>query len=713
MATTAASYASTLFRVARLLLVPFVYTTLVACGGSSNATRSFTPNAPPLTPPPTTCNFRATARDGTSYTDPDGAPRCLAHLHAEVDNLQAGGDIPDDARGVAFIYDFFYDLTFPRDQSELFNAGGLDGNGNYFLTTADHERLQANYHGALVRRVYNSLSPVSPAGVISITLLNDTTSSQNNSLTYEYSGEQVRRAYMAARNDNPLITGSAASSPYAAHRVIFNFSLGAAHGVFHSVTRELSSLSAFEATNNYAQIPTGIIGVGAVGNSSAGWRTGFLKVTGDLLDAGYFVDGFSNSTIAARIDDDASVYWDSVELDTDLTDLIANTPTALLTRLVDHNSWETPTQLISSIFPSISGSLATKVREAGQTRLSSTAPQLQISLLDLLAGATVHARTGHYYTASYLNNFGNDLLFNTHCGVLRDGCFILPYLASPAGTSFAAPRLTAVIDTLWLVWPNLTNISMHRLLTSCALDLGDPGVDSVFGQGLLDLDCLVQPSGGLQIPTAQVAGISGSLIGPSTADTNLSTQDDFGRHFDYTAVRTQTHARAFNPLENAHIHAPSGSTMLAVEQNSASAWVSYSLLGELSMSVGAVYEQDSLLGTYGTGHFQIQDGYSSGARLDWIHRLSSTWNTRMHISYYSGTAQAVHPGAVSELSLSQSSVSVSLERTLSYNDPATSSLQISIGCNTGTRGSFDSFGTPVTLSGMENCEQRLGMALYF
>ena len=696
----------------RVILVPLAFITLIACGGSGGTT-SLAPVPPPLTPPPTNCSVSATSRDGTAYTDPDGAPRCLAHLLAEVDNLQAGGDIPDDARGVAFIYDFFYDLTFPSDQSQLFNAGGLDGNGNYFLTTADHERLQANYHGSHVRRVYNSLSPVSPAGVISITLLEDTTSSQNNGLTYEYSGEQVRRAYMAARSDNPLITGSEASSPYAAHRVIFNFSLGAAHGVFHSVTRELSSLSTFEATNNYAQIPTGIIGVGAVGNSSAVWRSGFLKVTGDLLDAGYFVDGFSNSTIAARIDDDNSVYWDSVELDTDLTDLIANTPTAQLTSLVDHNSWETPTGLISSIFPNLTANLAAKVREAGQTRLSSTAPQLRISLLDLLAGATVHARTGHYYTASYLNSSGTNLLFHTHCGVLRDGCFILPFLSSPPGTSFAAPRLTAVIDTLWLIWPSLTNISMHRLLTSCASDLGDPGVDSVFGQGLLDLECLVQPSGGLQIPTAQVAGISGSLIGPSTADTSLATLDDFGRHFYYTAVRTNPHARFFNPLENAHVHAPSQSTVLTVSHDIASAWVSYSLLGDLSMSLGAVYEQDSLLGTYGTGHFQIQNGYSSGARLDWIYRLSSTWNTRMHVAYYRGTAQAVHPGAASQLSLRQSSVSLSLERALSYNDMATSRLQMSISCNTGTRGSFNSFGTPVSLSGKENCEQRLGMALYF
>ena len=705
MTITTKTYTTRLQQAPRVLLLLLVYTTLTACGGSSGTTV-----ATPVVPPTVfvSCSSGTIARDGTRYTDLHGAPNCFAHLLAEIDNLQGNGAIPSDARGVTFIYDFFYDQRVADSKSQLISAGGLDGNGNYFLTTSDHPRLHSGYHGASVRRVYNTFAPVLPAGVISFSL--------SDTLANQYSGEQVRKAYTAARSDNPLITRSVASSPYAAHRVIFNLSLGGAHALFYNVTRSLSTLDAFTATSNFAEIPAGVIGVGAIGNSQANWSTGFRKAPGDLLVAGYFIDGLSNSTIAGRIAD-YNVYWDSVEVDTDLTDLISNTATAQLVALVNHNSWRTPNANISSIFPYISGNLAAKVTEAGQTRLRFAYGFVGVSLLDLLAGATVHARTGHYYTASYLNPAGDATDFNTPCGVLQDGCFILPSYRSssggPTGSSLAAPRLTAVIDTLWLLWPSLTPIDIHRLLRTCASDLGDPGVDSVFGQGLLDLECLVQPSGGLQIPTAQVAGISGSLISPSTADTSLATQDDFGRYFDYTAVRTQPIARAFNPLENAHVYSPSQSTVLAVEQNSASAWVSYSLLRDLSMSLGAVYEQDSLLGTYGTGHFQIQDGYSSGARLDWIHRLSSTWNTRMHVAYYTGTAQAVHPGAVSDLSLRQSSVSVSIERQLTYNHMATSSLQMSFSCNTGTRGSFNSFGSLVKLSGKENCEQRLGIALYF
>ena len=477
MASTAETNSTWLLQAQRGPLLFLIYTALVACGGgSSGGTTIATPVAPPTTRPPTTCSSSPTARDGTRYRDPIGAPRCLAHLFAEVDNLQGGGDIPSDARGVAFIYDNFHDIRERDAELDFFSENGFDGNGNYFLTISDHERLHGSVHGAEVRRVYNEFSPVSPAGVITNALRNRGTSGFPIIGRF-YSGDQVRRAYTAARNDNPLITRAATSSPYKAHRAIYSISLSGSHELFYSISRDLSSLNAFEAKYNYAGIPTGLIGVGSLGNSRAEWNRGFRKEPTAFLVAGYFHDSLTDSTIAARIEDrdDAGfldgLFWDSVEVNTDLTDLIASTPTTQLVELANHGSWRTPAGLVSSTFPDISGTrLGSIVSEAGQTRMSSG-----LSLLGLLAGATVHARTGHYYTASYLNRDGNGHYFDTHCGVLRDGCFILPYYASPngwQGTSFAAPRLTAVIDTLWLVWPNLTNLSMHRLLSSCTFDLG-------------------------------------------------------------------------------------------------------------------------------------------------------------------------------------------------------------------------------------------------
>ena len=109
MAMTAQTYRTWLLRAPRVLLIPLICTTLAACSGSGGTTA-----ATPVVPPSVfvSCDSGTIARDGTRYTDPDGAPKCLAHLLAEVDNLKARGGIPNDARGVAFIYDYFFN---PRD----------------------------------------------------------------------------------------------------------------------------------------------------------------------------------------------------------------------------------------------------------------------------------------------------------------------------------------------------------------------------------------------------------------------------------------------------------------------------------------------------------------------------------------------------------------------------------------------------------------------
>ena len=538
-----------LSRAPRVFLIPLICTTLAACGVSgSGGTTISTPAAPQAAT--VNCYYGATAEDGTRYTDSHGAPKCFAHLLAELHDRRRGASISPDTRGVAFIYDNFFDPDDEVDQLQLIDAGGLDGSGNYFLTASNHERLDTGSRGAGVRSAYNAFAPYLPAAVITPSLSNTGTSADPD-IQSTYSGAQVRQAYAVARGDYPPNT------LFYRAVAIYNFSQAGSHDLFYQITNDLTPLRAFAATSSFSEIPRGLIGVGALGDSNEEWRTGFRKQSSALLAAGYFVNGLTNSNIAARIDDKNAtnssdgVYWDSVEVDSGITDLIARTPTTQLAALVNHNSWETPADLISSAFSGISGSLATKVSEAGQTRLR-TSLGLEKSLLDLLAGAAVHARTGHFYTASTLNTAGNDHRFNTDCGVLQDGCFVLPdygFFGIRLSTVYAAPRLTAVVDTLWSIWPNLTNLDMHRLLRTCASDLGAPGVDPVFGQGLLDLECLVQPGGGLRIPTAQVAGIRGSLIGPSTADTTLATQDDFGRSFNYTASGVQpTRKRTCSPL---------------------------------------------------------------------------------------------------------------------------------------------------------------------
>lgn len=66
-----------------------------------------------------------------------------------------------------------------------------------------------------------------------------------------------------------------------------------------------------------------------------------------------------------------------------------------------------------------------------------------------------------------------------------------------AGTSFAAPRVAGAAALIRHKFPLLNGFELKRLLLETATDIGDPGVDDVFGYGKLDLENALSPQGDL------------------------------------------------------------------------------------------------------------------------------------------------------------------------------------------------------------------------
>ena len=56
------------------------------------------------------------------------------------------------------------------------------------------------------------------------------------------------------------------------------------------------------------------------------------------------------------------------------------------------------------------------------------------------------------------------------------------------GTSFAAPRVTGALAILSQKCPKLSSEQLGFILLRSARDLGKPGVDEVYGYGLMDLE---------------------------------------------------------------------------------------------------------------------------------------------------------------------------------------------------------------------------------
>ena len=87
-----------------------------------------------------------------------------------------------------------------------------------------------------------------------------------------------------------------------------------------------------------------------------------------------------------------------------------------------------------------------------------------------------------------------------------------------SGTSQAAPYVTGSLAILKQAWPQLEPEQLVGLITSTATDLGDEGVDDVYGHGLVDLDSATQPQGDIVAvqPSGNISQVSGGIAGDST-----------------------------------------------------------------------------------------------------------------------------------------------------------------------------------------------------
>jgi len=115
-----------------------------------------------------------------------------------------------------------------------------------------------------------------------------------------------------------------------------------------------------------------------------------------------------------------------------------------------------------------------------------------------------------------------------------------------SGTSMATPLVSGAAAILWQAAPHLTAAEVASLLLDTATDLGDPGVDPVYGRGLVNLAEAVAPQGTLTLPEGDhvaqgsqpLATSSLALGGAFGADSALADEfgpvmalDDFGRAY--------------------------------------------------------------------------------------------------------------------------------------------------------------------------------------
>ena len=109
-----------------------------------------------------------------------------------------------------------------------------------------------------------------------------------------------------------------------------------------------------------------------------------------------------------------------------------------------------------------------------------------------------------------------------------------------SGTSFAAPVVSGALALLFQAFPNLTAAQAVDLVFRTARDLGDPGVDAIYGHGGLDLTRAFQPQGAMTLAgsTQVIESLDGGRLG--------SAMGDGGRMTGLSAVALDSYGRAYD-----------------------------------------------------------------------------------------------------------------------------------------------------------------------
>ena len=147
---------------------------------------------------------------------------------------------------------------------------------------------------------------------------------------------------------------------------------------------------------------------------------------------------------------------------------------------------------------------------------------------------------------------------SNRAGTLSDRYIVAPYnnvvadvqgsgLLAFGGTSGAVPLVAGAAALVLQKWPQLTGREAGNVLLATARDIGDPGVDPVFGHGLLDIQAALSPVDPvLVVPTGSAVPVANSTLAlPAGVGTGQITRllssavvlDAFGRDFHVDAGR--------------------------------------------------------------------------------------------------------------------------------------------------------------------------------
>ena len=154
---------------------------------------------------------------------------------------------------------------------------------------------------------------------------------------------------------------------------------------------------------------------------------------------------------------------------------------------------------------------------------------------------------GHFVNVVAWDSTENTLAdYSNACGVTKNYCITAPGKIKMSngrikeGTSFAAPVVSAAIAVIREAWDYIDSATVVQILFDTATDLGEAGVDEIYGHGMLDLEAATRPIG---TPTVaindtisqplQTARVSAQIAHKiQSANPTMAFFDEYGRDFE-------------------------------------------------------------------------------------------------------------------------------------------------------------------------------------
>jgi subtilisin family serine protease len=223
-------------------------------------------------------------------------------------------------------------------------------------------------------------------------------------------------------------------------------------------------------------------------------------------------------------------------------------------------------------------------------------------------------------------------------------------IGAVTGTSPSAAVVSGGIALLKQAWPQLSSAQMVHLVKTTATDMGKPGVDEVYGWGMVNFDKATQPQGLLKIAsfkgyataiplTASGVASSGSAsLKTSSVLKNVQGLDDYNRNYtlDMTKavianpVATYRSSSSYLALSPAGYHEAAVpvnenySIKMMQSQAGFATEVAYSEQGtSYSVQFGSMTEKAGFLGNYGAGTMAFGDSSTSYLQLGTEHNFGS------------------------------------------------------------------------------------------